>query len=56
MVLLGSFTDPHPTAGYAVVCAVITLVAVFSFGETSKRDLAADDVITTSSTRPEAHG
>ena len=49
LALLGSFTDPNPTAVavYLVGCAVVTLVAVLSYGETSRRDLAADDAVTT---------
>ncbi len=44
VALLGSFTDPNPTAVavYLAVCAVITLVAVLSYGETRTRDLGAD--------------
>jgi metabolite-proton symporter len=47
LALLGSFEDPNPTrvAIYLAVCAVITLIAVFSYGETRVRDLAADDAV-----------
>jgi metabolite-proton symporter len=47
LALLGSFEDPNPTrvALYLVACAVITVVAVFSYGETSKRDLAGDHAV-----------
>ena len=47
LALLGSFEDPNPTrvALYLVVCAVITVVAVFSYGETRTRDLAADHAV-----------
>ncbi|MBW8765492.1 MAG: MHS family MFS transporter [Geodermatophilales bacterium] len=49
LALLGSFTDPDPTAvaTYLVVCAVVTLVAVVSYGETRTRDLAADHAVVT---------
>jgi hypothetical protein len=30
---------------YLVACAVITVIAVFAYGETSKRDLAADHAV-----------
>ena len=45
--LLGSFEDPNPgrVSIYLAICAVITLVAVFSYGETRIRDLAADDAV-----------
>ena len=47
LALLGSFEDPNPTrvALYLVACAVITVVAVLAYGETSKRDLAADHAV-----------
>ena len=47
VALLGSFTDPNPTrvSVYLAVCAVITLVAVLSYGETRTRDLAADQAV-----------
>jgi hypothetical protein len=47
VALLGSFTDPSATAVavYLAVCAVITLVAVLSYGETRTRDLAADKAL-----------
>jgi metabolite-proton symporter len=47
VALLGSFEDPNPTrvAVYLAICAVVTLVAVFSYGETRIRDLAADDAV-----------
>jgi hypothetical protein len=47
VALLGSFTDPNPmrVSLYLAVCAVITLVAVLSYGETRTRDLAADQAV-----------
>jgi metabolite-proton symporter len=47
LALLGSFEDPNPTrvSLYLAACAVITLIAVFSYGETRVRDLAADDAV-----------
>ena len=47
LALLGSFEDPNPTrvSLYLAACAVITLIAVFSYGETRIRDLAADDAV-----------
>ena len=53
--LLGSFEDANPTrvSIYLAVCAVITLVAVFSYGETRVRDLAADDAVSTTGRTPE---
>ena len=44
VAVLGSFTDPNPgaVALYLAICAVVTLVAVFSYGETRRRDLAQD--------------
>ena len=47
LALLGSFEDPNPTrvSIYLAVCAVITIVAVLAYGETSKRDLAADHAV-----------
>jgi hypothetical protein len=47
--VLGSFTDPNPgaVALYLAICAVVTLVAVFSYGETRRRDLAQDKGIVT---------
>jgi metabolite-proton symporter len=49
VALLGSFTDPNPmrVSIYLAVCAVITLVAVLSYGETRTRDLAEDKAIVT---------
>jgi hypothetical protein len=49
LALLGSFRDPNPTAVavYLVVCAVVTLVAVATYGETRTRDLGADPAIVT---------
>ncbi|HEX2074263.1 MAG TPA: MFS transporter [Geodermatophilus sp.] len=49
LALLGSFDQPNVTAVgfYIVACAVITLIAVASYGETNKRDLAADKAIVT---------
>src|SRR4051812_38496592 len=47
VALLGSFTDPNPTAValYLAVCAGITIIAVLSYGETRTRDLAADQAV-----------
>jgi metabolite-proton symporter len=47
LALLGSFEDPNPTrvALYLVACAAITVIAVLAYGETSKRDLAADHAV-----------
>jgi MFS family permease len=49
VAVLGSFTDPNPgaVALYLAICAVVTLVAVFSYGETRRRDLAQDKGIVT---------
>lgn len=48
VALLGSFDEPSPgrVALYVAACAVVTLVAVFSYGETRIRDLGADDAVT----------
>jgi len=47
LALLGSFTDPNPTrvSLYLLACAVITVVAVLSYGETRTRDLAEDHAV-----------
>jgi metabolite-proton symporter len=47
LALLGSFTDPNPTAValYLVACSVVTIVAVLTYGETRTRDLAADKAV-----------
>src|SRR3712207_9432480 len=47
LALLGSFEDPNPTAVslYLAACAVVTLIAVFAYGETRPRDLAADHAV-----------
>jgi metabolite-proton symporter len=47
LALLGSFDDPNTTAValYLIACAVITLVAVWSYGETRSRDLAEDPAV-----------
>jgi metabolite-proton symporter len=47
LALLGSFEEPNPNAValYLVACAVVTLVAVLSYGETRTRDLAADKAV-----------
>jgi hypothetical protein len=47
LALLGSFEEPNPGAVslYLVACAVITVVAVLSYGETRSRDLAADHAV-----------
>ncbi len=54
IALLGSFEDPSPgrVSLYLAVCAVITLIAVFSYGETRIRDLAADDAVEPAVRRP----
>jgi metabolite-proton symporter len=47
LALLGSFDEPTPSrvALYLVACAVITVIAVWSYGETSSRDLADDKAV-----------
>ncbi len=47
LALLGSFEDPNPTrvSLYLLACAVLTVVAVFAYGETRTRDLAADHAV-----------
>jgi metabolite-proton symporter len=47
LALLGSFTDPNPTAValYLVACSAVTIIAVVSYGETRTRDLAADKAV-----------
>ena len=47
IALLGGFEEPNTGAVslYLAACAVITLVAVFSYSETRVRDLAADDAV-----------
>src|SRR3954447_18094769 len=47
LALLGSFEAPNETAValYLVACAVVTLLAVLSYGETRTRDLAGDDAV-----------
>jgi metabolite-proton symporter len=47
LALLGSFDRPNATAValYLVACAVVTLVAVWSYGETRTRDLAEDKAV-----------
>lgn len=47
LALLGSFENPNPTAVsvYLAICSVITIVAVFSYGETRSRDLAEDHAV-----------
>ena len=49
VALLGSFTDPNPSAValYLLACAAVTLIAVFAYGETRSRDLAADHAVVT---------
>jgi metabolite-proton symporter len=53
VALLGSFTDPNPmrVSLYLAVCAVITIIAVLSYGETRTRDLAEDKAIVTKESR-----
>ncbi|MGY1808593.1 MFS transporter [Blastococcus sp. SYSU D00669] len=45
LALLGSFEDPNPgaVALYLIACAAVTLIAVWSYGETRTRDLAGDE-------------
>jgi metabolite-proton symporter len=47
LALLGSFEDPNPmrVSLYLLACAVITVVAVLSYGETRTRDLGADHAV-----------
>ena len=47
LALLGGFEEPNvmAVALYIVACSAVTLIAVFSYGETSKRDLSADKAI-----------
>ncbi|MBB3085208.1 MFS transporter [Geodermatophilus sabuli] len=47
LALLGSFDDPNEfaVALYIVACAVVTLLAVATYGETGRRDLAADKAV-----------
>jgi MFS family permease len=47
LALLGSFEEPNAgaVAFYLVACAVVTLIAVLSYGETRNRDLAADKAV-----------
>ncbi|TQN41036.1 metabolite-proton symporter [Blastococcus colisei] len=47
LALLGSFEEPNvlAVAFYLVACAVVTLIAVASYGETAKRDLAEDKAV-----------
>ena len=54
LALLGSFEDPNVflVGLYIVACAVITLVAVASYGETGKRDLAEDKAVVVKERRP----
>jgi metabolite-proton symporter len=49
LALLGSFTDPNVLAVtlYVVACAVVTLIAVATYGETGKRDLSEDKAVVT---------
>jgi metabolite-proton symporter len=54
LALLGSFEEPNVLAVglYIVGCAIVTLVAVWSYGETRTRDLAEDQAIVTKASRP----
>jgi len=47
LALLGSFEDPNVVAVgfYIVACAVVTLIAVWSYGETRTRDLGEDKAV-----------
>jgi metabolite-proton symporter len=47
LALLGSFEQPNSgaVALYLIACAVVTLVAVLSYGETRNRDLGADKAV-----------
>jgi uncharacterized membrane protein len=53
---LGSSTDPDPmrVSLHLAVRAVITVVAVLSYGETRTRDLAEDEAIVTKGSRSAA--
>ncbi|MGY1811510.1 MFS transporter [Blastococcus sp. SYSU D00820] len=54
LALLGSFADPNvfAVALYIVACAVITLVAVATYGETGERDLSEDKAVVVKDRRP----
>ncbi|MGY1705155.1 MFS transporter [Geodermatophilus sp. SYSU D00697] len=56
LALLGSFTDPNVLAVvlYVVACAVVTLLAVATYGETAKRDLSEDKAVVLKGNRPRA--
>ena len=45
--IVGTTVDPMRVSIYLAVYAVITLVAVLSYGETRTRDLAEDEAIVT---------
>ncbi|MGX5656227.1 MFS transporter [Geodermatophilus nigrescens] len=53
VALLGSFSEPTPgrVSLYVAACAVVTLVAVLSYGETRVRDLGADDAVASAGER-----
>jgi MFS family permease len=54
LALLGSFEDPNVVAVgfYIVACAVVTLIAVWSYGETRTRDLGEDKAVVVKERRP----
>ncbi|MFW3172226.1 MFS transporter [Geodermatophilus sp. CPCC 206100] len=54
LALLGSFEDPNVVAVglYIVVCAVVTLIAVWSYSETRTRDLGEDKAVVVKERRP----
>jgi metabolite-proton symporter len=54
LALLGSFEDPNVVAVglYIVACAVVTLVAVWSYSETRTRDLGEDKAVVVKERRP----
>ena len=47
LAILGSFEEPNEVGVglYLLACAVITIIAVWSYGETRTRDLAADKAV-----------
>ncbi|MGK5114308.1 MULTISPECIES: MFS transporter [unclassified Geodermatophilus] len=54
LALLGSFDEPNVAAVgfYIVACAVITLIAVWSYSETRTRDLGEDKAVVVKERRP----
>lgn len=49
--LYTAYGNGYPVAIYLAISAVISIIAVASYTETSKRDLAADDALPTAGTR-----